>query len=547
MTFLSLLNQQGKKAVFPLSIFVGIIAGIGQMVVLAMVNQGIHMLDQLNRTHMLIFAATAVAAAAMEFVSQYLMTLLAEGSLSDLRRRLARGILATPLAKLEQMGSGRLYAALSDDISTIGNVAATLPVLCVQATVLISVAAYLTWLSPKVTLTVAAGVALGMLIYKGFAIFGERAFDLGLQGRNQLFGHFRDLTSGIKELQQNRQRRLRFFHKDLEPSVHELKGHQVRGSLFFGIAGAWVGLIYLFTMAAVVVVMSGEENGPEIITGSIMAILYMMGPLEAIMAFIPGLTRAQLAMNNIDELGISLDEPVPPKPEKRAEPVYMPQQISLEDIVFRFPDQLDERGFALGPLNLDIHRGEVLFITGGNGSGKTTLAKVIAGLYHSESGRIFVDGKPVTNQDLDEYRQLFSTIFFDFHLFRRVVDEETLETTPVEDYLKKLEIQDKVTLDGDQFSTTTALSQGQRKRLSLVAALLEDRPVLLFDEWAADQDPNFRNFFYRNILPELKAQGKTIVVISHDARFFDQADRIVHMDYGQIKDGAFPTPALTAG
>lgn len=100
-------------------------------------------------------------------------------------------------------------------------------------------------------------------------------------------------------------------------------------------------------------------------------------------------------------------------------------------------------------------------------------------------------------------------------------------------YLKRLEIAHKVSIRDGSF-TTTDLSTGQRKRLALINAWLEERPVLVFDEWAADQDPTFRRIFYTELLPELKRLGKTIIVISHDDRYFDVADRLVRMAAGKV-------------
>src|SRR5256885_14002412 len=67
-----------------------------------------------------------------------------------------------------------------------------------------------------------------------------------------------------------------------------------------------------------------------------------------------------------------------------------------------------------------------------------------------------------------------------------------------------------------------------------VHAYLEGRPVLVFDEWAADQDPSFRHLFYTELLPELRARGHLLVVISHDDRYFHLADRIVRMEAGRM-------------
>jgi putative ATP-binding cassette transporter len=82
--------------------------------------------------------------------------------------------------------------------------------------------------------------------------------------------------------------------------------------------------------------------------------------------------------------------------------------------------------------------------------------------------------------------------------------------------------------------STTKLSTGQRKRLALFAALAEKRPILILDEWAADQDPGFRLFFYNEILPYIKNENITIIAITHDETYFNLADRRLHLESGTI-------------
>ena len=192
-------------------------------------------------------------------------------------------------------------------------------------------------------------------------------------------------------------------------------------------------------------------------------------------------------------------------------------------------------------------------MVGDNGSGKTTLIKLLLGLYAPQQGEILHDGQPVTAQTRDDYRQLFTTVFSDFYLFEDLVaggEEGQAAALPEAalPYLQRLEIAHKVSVRNGSFSTID-LSTGQRKRLALVHAYLEGRPVLVFDEWAADQDPSFRHLFYTELLPELRARGHLLVVISHDDRYFHLADRIVRMEAGRMvlpQDGAQPVAAASA-
>jgi putative ATP-binding cassette transporter len=209
-----------------------------------------------------------------------------------------------------------------------------------------------------------------------------------------------------------------------------------------------------------------------------------------------------------------------------------------------YPSEEKDEGFMLGPIDLTLRPGELVFFIGGNGSGKTTLAKLLLGLYAPEAGEIRLDGAVITEENRDHYRQLFTAVFSDFYLFDSLLGIETPQLDEQAlGYLKRLQLTQKVQVNDGVLSTTN-LSQGQRKRLALLTAYLEDRSIYLFDEWAADQDPLFKQVFYYELLPELKAQGKTVLVISHDDRFYEVGDRIIKLEYGKIVYDQPVVPAL---
>jgi len=220
------------------------------------------------------------------------------------------------------------------------------------------------------------------------------------------------------------------------------------------------------------------------------------------------------------------------------------RRLELRGVGHKYYHEVSDDMFALGPIDLAFEPGEVTFLVGGNGSGKTTFAKLLVGLYPPESGEVFLNGHPVGLHDRDAYRQLFTAVFSDFHLFDRLLHTDALDVDRRGNALiRKLHLQHKVQVRNGAFSTR-ALSQGQRKRLALVVASLEDRPFLVFDEWAADQDPVFKEVFYREVLPELRAMGKAVLVISHDDRYFSLADRLVRLENGQVVAVEDQRPAL---
>jgi len=210
------------------------------------------------------------------------------------------------------------------------------------------------------------------------------------------------------------------------------------------------------------------------------------------------------------------------------------EQLELVGVTHSYHHEKDDSHFTLGPMNLTFRPGELVFIVGGNGSGKSTLAKIIIGLYPPESGEIRLDGRNIANANRDDYRQLFSAVFSDFYVFESLLGLSAANLdAQAQHFLTELHLDHKVKVRDGKLSRVD-LSQGQRKRLALLTAYLEDRPYYLFDEWASDQDPQFMEIFYRQILPDLKERGKAVVVITHDDRYFSVADRVIKLDYGKL-------------
>ncbi len=270
------------------------------------------------------------------------------------------------------------------------------------------------------------------------------------------------------------------------------------------------------------------------LSGYLLTFLFLTKPLERLLIRLPTLSQAGVALDKIQSLNLALAD--------RAEHLCSPpaishqwQSLQLQHVHHTYLGDEDDRLFTLGPISLEFQPGEIVFIVGGNGSGKSTLAKIITGLYPPENGKIRLDGEVIENGNREWYRQHFSAIFAEFFLFDRLlgIDTERLEAQ-IQSHLKTLKIDHKVKLVGDRFSTT-ALSTGQRKRLALLTAWLEERPIYLFDEWAADQDPTFRRLFYTEFLPDLRSRGKTVLVISHDDNYFYLADRVIKLEYGQLE------------
>jgi putative ATP-binding cassette transporter len=535
MALLRFLLRLSPRTVF-FAVFFGIISGGASATLLALINSAL-IRRELSANLLLAFVVFCLLSPFARFSSDFLLSYLGHGTSLKLRMKLSQQILEAPLSHLERFGPARLYATLTDDISIIINALLNLPLLCINLAIVLGCVVYLAWLSPMICLLALGFIVFGIVTYQIPTIKGVRAQKLAREGIDALFGHFRALTEGVKELKLHQRRRKAFLSDALLPVAESIRRHHVRSTAYFIAASSWgQTLFFLFTGVALSLLPTSSQISSDVVTACIITILYMMHPLDTIMNSVSYMSRASIALDKVQTLGLSLGaQPESTLAAQLPETEYNWEFLELVGVTHSYHREQENSSFILGPLDLTFIPGELVFITGGNGSGKTTLLKVLTGLYTPEGGEIRFNGDTVTPETVERYRQYFSVVFSDFYLFDSLlgIEEKNLDDRARE-YLSLLHLDHTVKIK-DGVLSTTALSQGQRKRLGLLVAYLEDRPIYVFDEWAADQDPQFKKVFYYELLPDLKARGKTVIVISHDDRYYDEADRIIKLENGRVE------------
>lgn len=489
-------------------------------------------------THWLIWAFVALGLGKVItlFFSQVILAGYSQKAVAELRRDLIRKILAVPLRDLEELGAPRVLAALTDDVFNITQALLAVPVVTGNVAILLGGAVYLGYLSMQMLAAIFVVIAAGALGYLVVVHSALRFCRLAREEEDKLFGYFRAVTDGIKELKLHRRRRLDFFSKNIEKVTATYQHHNVSAELRFTAAQSWSHLLY-FALIGLILFLAPHLGtfSHRTLTGYVVTCLFLMGPLAGVLSSISLFGRAKVALQKVNELGLSLARHSTEEcPLDDTDDGQNFQRLDLCGVIHSYHREQEDSSFVLGPIDLTFRRGEMTFLVGGNGSGKSTLAKIITGLYLPEAGEIRLDGEPVTNKNRDAYRQLFSAVFADFFVFDNLLGLNGADLdVRARGYLEQLHLKHKVRVTNGELSTT-AVSTGQRKRLALLTAYLEDRPFYLFDEWASDQDPHFKNIFYTQLLPDLKARGKTVLVITHDDRYFGVADRLIKLDYGKI-------------
>ncbi|MCU0569642.1 MAG: cyclic peptide export ABC transporter [Oculatellaceae cyanobacterium Prado106] len=515
----------------------GFLSGACSALLIALINQAASRLAVQAEPPLLPFVGLAIAALLTSLLSRSLLIRLSQTAVHRLRMRLSHWILACPLQHLEELGANRLLATLTEDVQAISNAVFNIPFLCIDLTLIVGCLVYLGWLSGSVLLGTLVCLAVAIALAQLLLNHATRLLGHAREEQDRLFKYLRVITDGVKELKLHRDRREAFLEMELQESGLRTRDLKVKSLTGFAIASSFGELLFFIVLGLLVFGLPRVQTvPPAVMVGYVVTITYITRPLQSILQVLPGLSQAGIALRKIDRLGLALAS----QAETTAVYAFAPshekpfKQIQLQEIVHSYRGDRDEMPFTLGPIDLSFQAGELIFIVGGNGSGKSTLAKLLTGLYSPASGQILLNGEAITAQNREAYRQLFSTVFSDFFLFERLlgIAMPNLDAQ-AQKYLHQLQLDQKVQIQFGQLSTLD-LSQGQRKRLALLTAYLEDRPIYLFDEWAADQDPYFRDIFYKQILDELKSRGKTIFVISHDDRYFHLADRLIKLDYGKL-------------
>jgi putative ATP-binding cassette transporter len=513
----------------------GGLAGLSTAWLLATINDGLHAPRGISTATVWTFVGLCLLTLAGNAVSGVGNSMIGQKIVASLRKDISARIVCAPIAAVERYRVHRLLATLNSDVDTVSVFTFNFPSFAVALSIAVGCVIYMLVLSPLLFLLALAAIVIGLGVNHYAALRWHYHYQ-GVRGaQDVLQKQYRAITEGAKELRLNRDRRNRVHGEQLSGAadlIGELKSRAMR--LFYA-TGA-VGTTLFFIVIGVILLLQNRLGvDSRVVSGFVIVLLYIRGPIEQIAGGLPALIQARVSFRRIAELSSQFENREARLLEARATtPAALPMQsVALRGAVYVFPSVGGAIPFQLGPVDLEIRRGETLFIVGENGCGKTTLVKLLLSLYSPEQGQLLVDGQPVPDDRLDDYRQQFSAVFSDYHLFDDLVAADAATVARARGYLEHLELAEKVRIEDGAFSTID-LSAGQRKRLALVHAYLEARPWMVLDEWAADQDPTFRRFFYTEMLPDLKRQGKTLIVISHDDRYFGLADKVVRLDQGCI-------------
>ncbi|MBE0531736.1 MAG: cyclic peptide export ABC transporter [Rhodospirillales bacterium] len=536
MTLLRLLETDTRNA-YKGIVVLTVLAGVGNAGLIGLINQAAEK-AALSETvslrdlilYVLVFAFYYVAnRASLKESNRFL-----QERLSFLRLRVVGKIRSAPLRTLEGIGHGQLFAAVAQEMNHLSQNLPLFAGAAQSAFLLLFCLLYIATLSVPSFLLITAFTAVGLFIFWRRRIALNKALEEVYAHEAAMLDSMANFTDGFQEIRLNAGK-----NDSLFAHFSEIVGELER--VVVGVGGRWVLLlqfsnIFLYALLGLVILVLPMffEGATDTIYKIAAAALFCIGPVTAITAVSHLYARAAVGLGHVYRLEDALDRAEPPPKLPAEAPSFAGfERIEFESIRFSYLDPQGQALFTSGPWDFTLHRGETVFLTGGNGSGKSTMMKVVCGLYTPGEGRILVDGDPVTDASRQAYREMFTAIFPDFHLFDRLHGLGDVDPAAVMRQIEWMELAGKVSFADGRFSTLE-LSTGQRKRLAMVVSLLEDRDIYLFDEWAADQDAHFREVFYTEILAELKRRGKTVLAVTHDERYWSRCDRRLVLDLGSV-------------
>ena len=482
----------------------------------------------------LAFAFLALCALSLFFknLSESLLLDLTQEAIVNYRRDVSLRILGAPFERLNLIGRGKLFSVVTQDIDIFLQVFQLIPRVFGNLVVIAALLAYVAWVSLPAFVFSIVIFTVFLCAYLVLEREPQRGMGQVRSQFDQIHSAFRGLIDGARELKLSPDGGIHYVNRILVPSVERFR------SLFQRVMRQYLwlsngGIMAFYVAIGLILFVAPSQFAVPYHAAVVAALvlLYLSRPTYEWMAAMPLLRQAAQSLTRMEELSLGLVEREAASLDGR---LIKNVTLELRGLSYEYDAVRGETGFRLGPLDLTINPNEILFIVGGNGSGKSTLVMLLASLFVPSDGSLNLAGIEISPATTAWYRAHISVIFSDFHLFDHVFSNSNTDLQLRAEYLlQRLSLHEKVRLQDGQFSTT-ALSTGQRKRLALVATLLQDKPILVLDEWAADQDPSHRRFFYTELLPELKRAGKTIIVITHDEMYFDCADRIVSIVEGRM-------------
>jgi putative pyoverdin transport system ATP-binding/permease protein len=530
---INFLTDSNPQHLRQLCLLAGLVATLNTLLI-AVINQAAASVSK-NESVTLMFAAYAVIFVVFLVSAQRANkenVAKAQQFIYRFKIRIMHDVFRSNLLKVDKLGRDYILEVLNRDTELVSQQVNSVLSLFQSMLTVCFLMLYLATIS--LTACLILSVAIAIVSFVGVIelnklIAGVRVVSVKEAQVNGMYGAF---LSGYKEVKMNSQRALGLT-RDLIAEAKIVRTEKTK--LVQDVVQFFTYLQMLMYLVVGLIIFVVPIFSPEFSSDVLMVTttaLFLASSVSAAIVVVPNMTMANSAARNLRELSEKLSYENTERTAPGLTEFSEIKTLALEEITYVHSSDGVARPFALGPINYEFEIGKVYFIRGNNGSGKTTLMRVLLGLYQAKSGRLLVNGEPIAEPSIAAYRDLFAVVFSDFYLFKKLYGVSATDEAELNELLTLFQMENKVAIDDGIFSDLN-FSTGQRKRLALLVALLEKKQFIVLDEWAADQDPEFRQEFYERIIPKLRELGKTVIAITHDDQYYELADHVIYMENGQ--------------
>ncbi|AJC88409.1 multidrug ABC transporter permease/ATP-binding protein [Campylobacter insulaenigrae] len=526
MSFILTLFKENKIKIF-IFLFFSIITSLIGVLTLVFINEFLLKSNLENPNIIVYFAFLLILFFLSSSFVEISLSSFGQKFIFKMQRRVVKQILDTSILNILNTTKARILASLNNDVRSISFGLLRFPEFIQSSVLIFCTSAYIAYLSFEIFLLCFVWIVFVFVINHFLMSKVYFYFKRARENDDALQKNYQNILQGHNELTLNPLRAKQYYESEFEFNALKKKKNSTIGNVLHILSNNWSNSAMLALVGVeFYIVLTYKLTGIENATTIALSILFLRTPLVSMIGSFPTILMAKIALDKIAKLNLQ---------EYRQDFKIINKKIQWKKIVFKDVCFAYGEKFSLKPINFELQKGDTVFLIGKNGSGKSTFSMILAGLFTNFNGKLYLDNEEINLKNIYKYRALISAIFSDFHLFTKILRDENFLEEDLKYWLEILELDEKIELIEDNFSTIK-LSAGQKKRLAMLVALLEKKDILILDEWAADQDPMFRKFFYQKLLPLLKQKGITIFAITHDDTYFDIADRILLAQDGYIQE-----------
>lgn len=534
MNLLQLLQTRSKAFYFIL-ILVSLICCLTNMGILFVINTLLKTGTQVlfGRYNYLLFFGLILVSFSATIVLQNNVARLTYDLMFEMELSIIEKLRNASYDSFLQLGKEKVYTAIAD-AETIGRLPEFLLLSINSSVSILCSLFFLLYTSPAggITIFILFLILLGVFLHRNKTV--SRYLNESRTVQNRYYFFLNELMSGFRQIKISQRRNDNLFNDHLLRNRKIVRELNIRSSKMY-ISNQLYGVYCWYILIGVIVFVLPSLlrlNVAETVS-FITAILFMMSPMGGLISVLPFFTRMKIALERMGEVDRLLRTDRTSRPFQESCGEF--ESIEFRDLFYSY--NTGKTGeFSVNIQNLTIGRSEIIFLVGGNGSGKTTFINLLTGLYKPLSGRVFINGKEVDWEEFGVFSNNMAVVYTDHHLFSENYDGHDFSeaNSRLRHWKESINVKGILNIDQEKNRLNIGFSKGQQKRLALMLALLEDKPIIVLDEWAAEQDPSNRRDFYEKWLGRIREMGKTIIVISHDDDSFNQADRIIKFDFGRI-------------